>query len=70
MKILILTNLFPPYHGGTFDLRCEQVSEALRKRGHTIRVLTSNHGIKSEQRNPELHRRLWLNNVHGHPADG
>jgi len=68
VKILVLTNLYPPYHGGTFDLRCESVTEALRLRGHSIRVLTSTHGIKSEQINPEIQRRLWLNNVYGHPC--
>lgn len=48
-------------------MRCELITEALRQRGHAIRVLTSNHGVKHEQRNPEIHRRLLLNDAHGHP---
>ena len=25
VKILVLTNLYPPHHAGTFDLRCESL---------------------------------------------
>jgi glycosyltransferase involved in cell wall biosynthesis len=68
VRILIVTNLYPPHHAGTFDFRCQNVTEALRRRGHTIRVLTSNHGIRTEERDPETERRLWLNGVYGHPS--
>ncbi|MEK7686303.1 MAG: glycosyltransferase family 4 protein [Verrucomicrobiota bacterium] len=61
MKILVLTNLFPPHHAGTFDFRCESVSEALKQRGHEVRVLTSNYGLHTEQRDAEIERRLLLN---------
>ena len=67
MKILVLTNLYPPHHAGTFDLRCQSITEALRLRGHLILVLTSNHGLNNEQRDGEIHRRLLLNGVFGHP---
>jgi glycosyltransferase involved in cell wall biosynthesis len=67
MKILVLVNLYPPHHAGSFDLRCESVTEALRKRGHLVRVLTSTHGVGVEQRDPEIERRLWLNGVFDHP---
>ncbi|HVY68370.1 MAG TPA: glycosyltransferase family 4 protein [Verrucomicrobiae bacterium] len=67
MKILVVTNLYPPHHAGTFDLRCESVTEALKQRGHQMRVLTSNHGVSSEQRDPEIERRLWLNGIYDHP---
>lgn len=68
MKILVLTNLYPPHHAGSFDLRCQAVTEALAKRGHTMRVLTSNHGVGDEQRDAEIERRLLLNGVFDHPA--
>ncbi len=61
MKILVLTNLFPPHHAGTFDFRCESVTEALKQRGHEVRVLTSNYGLHTEQRDAEIERRLLLN---------
>jgi len=67
MRILVLVNLYPPHHAGSFDLRCELVTEALRKRGHLVRVLTSTHGVGAEQRDPEIERRLWLNGAFDHP---
>ncbi len=68
MKILAVSNLYPPHHAGTFDLHCHSVVEALRKRGHSVQVLTSSHGLRNEQRDGETERRLRLNGVYGHPA--
>jgi glycosyltransferase involved in cell wall biosynthesis len=68
MRLLVLTNLYPPHHAGSFDLRCQTVTEALQKRGHIVRVLTSNHGVGDEQRDPEIERRLQLNGVFEHAA--
>lgn len=65
MKILTLTNLFPPHHAGTNDFRCENIVGALRLRGHQILVLTSMHGMHVEQRDENVERRLWLNGVYG-----
>lgn len=67
MKILALTNLYPPHHAGTFDSHCESVVNSLRLRGHEILVLTSTHGMRSEQRDSQVERRLTLNGVFGHP---
>ena len=67
MKILVLTNLYPPHHAGTYDLRCQSVTELLRLRGHSLLVLTSNHGLNTEQRDEEIHRRLLINGAYGHP---
>jgi glycogen synthase len=68
MKILVLTNLYPPHHAGTFDNHCQTVTESLRMRGHTILVLTSSHGLRIEQRDGEIERRFQLNGVFGHPS--
>src|ERR1044071_1938656 len=67
MRIVVLTNLFPPHHAGTYDLRCQSVTEALALRGHNLLVVTSNHGLNREQCDGEIHRRLLLNNAFGHP---
>jgi len=67
VKILVLANLYPPHHAGTYDFRCQTISEALRTRGHTVRVLTSKHGMMAEQRGTEVERRLLLNGVFDHP---
>jgi glycogen synthase len=68
MRILVITHLYPPHHAGTYDLRCQAVVEGLRLRGHAVRVLTSHHGLGSEQRDAEIDRCLRLNGVYGHPV--
>ncbi len=67
MKILTLTNLYPPHHAGTFDVRCESIVDGLKLRGHQVHVLTSKHGMTVEQRGGDVDRRLLLNGVYGHP---
>ncbi|HEY3901263.1 MAG TPA: glycosyltransferase family 4 protein [Chthoniobacter sp.] len=39
MKILVVSNLYPPHHLGGYELGCRDVVEKLRERGHEIRVL-------------------------------
>ena len=46
MKILILTDLYPPYFDGGYELNCKNSVEELLKRGHEIAVLTSRWGIE------------------------
>jgi glycosyltransferase involved in cell wall biosynthesis len=66
VKILVVTNLYPPHHAGTFDLRCESVVNNLKLRGHQVRVLTSTHGMHMPQQGGEVERRLLLNGVFDH----
>jgi glycosyltransferase involved in cell wall biosynthesis len=68
MRILVVTNLYPPHHAGTFDNRCQTIAESLRLRGHEICVLTSSHGLRDEQRGDDIERRFRLNGAFGHPA--
>jgi glycosyltransferase involved in cell wall biosynthesis len=42
MKILVVSNLYPPQHVGGYELGCRDVLEQLRARGHIVQVLTSN----------------------------
>ncbi len=39
MRILFVTNLYPPYVVGGNELLCAEVVEALRERGHAVEVL-------------------------------
>lgn len=41
MKVLVVTNLFPPEFLGGYELGCGQMVEALRGMGHEVRVMTS-----------------------------
>jgi glycogen synthase len=45
MRILVVTNLYPPHYHGGYEVRCAQVAEALRSSGHEVCVLTSTHGL-------------------------
>lgn len=47
MKILIVTNLYPPQYVGGYELRCAQVAEDLVRTGHEVRVLTTRYSISS-----------------------
>lgn len=45
MKVLIVSNLYPPHHHGGYELRCAQVAEYLSHHGHTVRVVTSRYDM-------------------------
>ncbi len=42
MKILVVSNIYPPQHVGGYEIGCRDVVEKLRGRGHNVHVLTSN----------------------------
>lgn len=44
MKILIVTNLFPPMVLGGYEILCHQVVHSLQALGHSVTVLTSDEG--------------------------
>lgn len=41
MRILFVTNLYPPHILGGYEIECQQVAEALLERGHVVAILTS-----------------------------
>ena len=41
MKILLISNLYPPHYVGGYELRCSQAAKYLHNAGHEVRVLTS-----------------------------
>jgi glycogen synthase len=45
MKILMVSNFYPPHYRGGYEVRCKQVAETMQRRGHDIRVLTSVYGM-------------------------
>jgi glycogen synthase len=45
MRILVITALYPPDHLGGYEIRCREIVEHLKARGHQVLVLTSrSHG--------------------------
>ena len=70
MKILTISNLYPPHYVGGYELRCEAVVTALRARGHVVEVLTSNHGVGTSRDGPAengVSRALRIHGFFGHP---
>lgn len=73
MRILVITNLYPPHAIGGYEERCRRVVDGLRARGHTVRVLTSDHTVASAgeaasaQDPPYVARRLRIHGFFGHP---
>jgi glycogen synthase len=70
MRILTVSNLYPPHYVGGYELRCRQTVEALRSRGHTVRVLTSDYGVPTaapDPGDPEIRRALRINGFFGRP---
>jgi len=44
MRLLFLSNFYPPASRGGYEQWCQEVAEGLRSRGHDVLVLTSRHG--------------------------
>lgn len=53
MRILFLSNLYPPYALGGYEILCRQVVENLERRGHEAFVLTSDHGANRPRPEPD-----------------
>ena len=66
MRILVVTNLYPPHYYGGYELRCAQVTEALRASGHDVCVLTSAHGVPLSRLGGIRRRREEQNGVSVH----
>lgn len=58
MRILVVSNLYPPHHIGGYELSCRQAALWLKARGHDVRVLTSTYGVDHPQTDGEVYR--WL----------
>jgi glycosyltransferase involved in cell wall biosynthesis len=60
MKILVLTNYYPPHHIGGYGMLCLEVVNDLRARGHAVTVLSGKHGVGADTVEGHVHRRLTL----------
>jgi glycosyltransferase involved in cell wall biosynthesis len=60
MKILFLSNMYPPYVIGGYEALCQEAVEGLAKRGHQVSVLTSTYGCDREFSEGNIHRLLSL----------
>lgn len=62
MKILTISNLYPPNVVGGYEILCFEVMQALAAKGHEITVLTSTYGEKQVDYHPgqQVRRSLTL----------
>jgi glycogen(starch) synthase len=45
LRVLFLSNYYPPYEVGGYEQLCRDVAQRLAERGHAIHVLTSDRGV-------------------------
>jgi glycogen(starch) synthase len=69
MRVLVLTNLYPPNAMGGYELSCRDVVDRWRARGHEVTVLTTEGTItgvvEPDVHEPHVHRRLrWYWSEH------
>ena len=66
MRILVISNLYPPDFLGGYELGCSEAVEALRRIGHDVRVLTSVPGFTPVTNGADDHvfRNLVLSDIY------
>jgi glycogen(starch) synthase len=58
VRLLAVTNLYPPDSLGGYELACRDVVDGLRSRGHEIEVVTSTYGHAAPCRSRDVYRVL------------
>ncbi|QHC57966.1 glycosyltransferase family 4 protein [Rathayibacter sp. VKM Ac-2760] len=70
MRLLFLSNLYPPQVLGGYEMTCARVAEAMAARGHDVRVLTTPTYLPPEPTSVEVHRTLSLRTYFPLPQTG
>ncbi len=65
MKILVVSNIYPPTYVGGYELGCRDAVDALRAKGHEVLVLTSRFPDGISRVQGHVHRKLTM--FLGHP---
>ena len=58
MRVLCVSNLYPPVAEGGYELGCADVMRQLARRGHTVRVLTTDRDADTAPYDPHVSRTL------------
>jgi glycosyltransferase involved in cell wall biosynthesis len=69
VRILVVSNLFPPVVYGGYEILCGQVVDLLRARGHQVEVLTSAFRAEEAPEDPTVHRQLRLTTDFPRPGE-
>ncbi|SFV70068.1 Glycosyltransferase [hydrothermal vent metagenome] len=57
MKILTVTNYYPPYFIGGYEIACKETMDFLKDKGHDVMVITSDY-IKNEDEDKNIIRKM------------
>ena len=69
MRVLVVSNLYPPIVFGGYELLCRQIVELLRERGHEVDVLTTRFRAEELAPTPGVERRLHLTTDFPRPGE-
>lgn len=58
MRILVVSNFYPPHFIGGYEIGCRDIVEGLKSRGHAVSVLTSFYGVTRTEQPGHVYR--WL----------
>ena len=61
MRILVISNFYPPHHMSGYELGCQDIVESLRTREHRVKVLTSTYGSEPTHIEDDIHRTFMMN---------
>lgn len=70
MRLLFVSNLYPPQVLGGYEMTCARVAEAMAARGHAVRVLTTPTYLPPLASPVEVHRTLGLRTYFPLPQTG
>lgn len=70
MRILIISNLYPPYYVGGYELGCYEAVEWLKASGHQVEVLTSTYGVDEFRYEHGIYRWFRLQVLEAKKTDG
>lgn len=45
MRILLISNLYPPHYIGGYEIGCKFIADGLSQKGHNVFILTSKYGV-------------------------
>jgi glycosyltransferase involved in cell wall biosynthesis len=60
VRVLIVSNCYPPHYVGGYEVGCFEVVQALKARGHQVTVLTSSYGLPAPSHDADVYRLLRM----------
>ena len=63
MRILVVSDYYPPYYIGGYELGCKDIVDRLARKGHNVVVLTSIYGVNRVTVEGNVHRLLRLQQI-------